>query len=81
MMAFVLAAAYFTAARLGGEVKLSILAANILPAAQRIFGIPNFRYYALADAILNILSAFKPPKRAREGPAPSPPLQMAFKGF
>jgi len=32
------------------------LAGHALRAAKRIFGIPNFRYYALADGIKDILS-------------------------
>ena len=36
--------------------KLEILAGHALRAAKRIFGIPNFRYYALADGIKDILS-------------------------
>lgn len=56
MAALVLAAAFFTAVQIGYKPKLQILALHALNAAQRIFGIPDFRYYALADGIKAILS-------------------------
>ena len=62
MASLVLAAAYFTAVRLGTQAKLKILAFHVLKAAKRIFGIPDFRYYALADGIQTIL------KRIGKGP-------------
>jgi len=54
--AFVLAASFFAAVYLGRRAKLKILAFNVLKAAKRIFGIPDFRYYALADGIKEVLS-------------------------
>ncbi len=56
MAALILAAAFFTAVQIGYKPKLQILALHALNAAQRIFGIPDFRYYALADGIKAILS-------------------------
>lgn len=56
MAALVLAASYFTAVHIGYRPKMEILALHALNAAGRIFGIPNFRYYALADGIREILS-------------------------
>lgn len=56
MAALVVATAYFTAVHLGLRSKLEIVAGHALRAAKRIFGIPNFRYYALADGIKDILS-------------------------
>jgi hypothetical protein len=37
--------------RIGYKPKIHILALHALNASQRIFGIPDFRYYALADGI------------------------------
>jgi hypothetical protein len=51
MMALVMAVAYFTMAYLGLRTKLRVLAGHVLRAARRIFGIPEFRFYALADGI------------------------------
>jgi len=56
MSALVLAAAFFAAVHLGMKAKLEILALHVMEAAGRIFGIPNFRYYALADGIKEILT-------------------------
>jgi len=50
-MALVMAVAYFTMAYLGLRAKLRVLAGHVLRAARRIFGIPEFRFYALADGI------------------------------
>jgi hypothetical protein len=51
MMAFVLAAAYFTMVYLNLRTKLRVLSGHVLSAARRVFGIPDFRFYALADGI------------------------------
>lgn len=59
MMAFVLAAAYFTMAYLNLRTKLRVLTGHVLRAAQRVFGIPEFRFYALADGIKAYLFAQK----------------------
>jgi len=56
MAALVLAMAYFSAVHLELRSKLEMLAGQALRAAKGIFGIPNFRYYALADGIKDILS-------------------------
>jgi hypothetical protein len=52
----VLAASFFAAVYVGTRAKLEILAFHVLKAAKRIFGIPDFRYYALADGIKEVLS-------------------------
>jgi hypothetical protein len=57
---------FFTAVVLGTKMKLSILASHVLKAAKRLFGIPDFRYYALSDGIREILSRF--PRRSPSGP-------------
>ncbi len=51
MVALVNAVAFFTAVVLGPRVKLHVLANHLITAAKRLFGVPNFRYYALADGI------------------------------
>jgi hypothetical protein len=62
MATLVLAASYFAAVWLGSKTKLNILAMHAMNAAKRIFGIPDFRYYALADGIRAIF------KRIGKGP-------------
>jgi hypothetical protein len=51
MMAFVLAAAYFTMVYLNLRTKLRVLTGRVLLAARRVFGIPDFRFYVLAVGI------------------------------
>jgi len=58
MMVLVMAAMYFAAVWLGDGLKLHILAHHALRAAKRLFGIPNFRYYALADGIKEIFAGY-----------------------
>lgn len=62
MATLVFAASYFAAVWLGSTAKLSILAMHAMGAAKRLFGIPDFRYYALADGIKAIF------KRIGKGP-------------
>jgi len=49
------AAAYFATAFLGQKLKRKILCEKLI-ISQRFFGIPPFRFYALADGIRNVLS-------------------------
>ncbi len=55
LMVLVTAAAYFAAVYLGLRMKLRILAGHVLRASKRVFGIPDFRLYALADGIRQFL--------------------------
>lgn len=55
MMALILAVAYFAMVYLGLKTKLRVLARHVLKAARRLFGIPDFRFYALADGIRDLL--------------------------
>lgn len=64
LVILVTAAAYFAATFLGQQMKLRILCEKLLIISQRFFGIPPFRFYALADGIRRILSqaTFTPPE-------------------
>ena len=55
MMAIVLAAAYFTSAWLGKSLRREILAGNLVRLSKRLFGVPEFHSYALADGISTVL--------------------------
>ena len=55
MMALVLAVSYFTMAYLGRRIKLKAFSGLLLKVSRRIFGVPEFRYYALADGIRELL--------------------------
>jgi hypothetical protein len=56
MMGLVLAASYFAAVYLGFRAKMEILVTHVLKASKRIFGVPDFRYYAIADGIRELLN-------------------------
>jgi hypothetical protein len=64
LVILVTAVAYFAATFLGQQMKLRILCEKLLIISQRFFGIPPFRFYALADGIRRILSpgAFSQPQ-------------------
>ena len=70
------AVAYFAATFLGQQMKLRILCEKLLIISQRFFGIPPFRFYALADGIRKILAqaAFTP----SEAPPPTSQLELTF---
>lgn len=55
MAMLVFACSYFAAVWLGTRARLEILANHALKAAKRLFGIPDFRYYAISDGIKEIL--------------------------
>jgi len=62
LVALVLCAAYFAAVHLGEGSNLRALAHNVIKASKRIFGVPVFHYYAIADGIAAIL------RRSSKGP-------------
>ncbi|MCP4203598.1 MAG: transposase [bacterium] len=68
MVTLVMAVAYFAAVHLGKQAKLAVFAQHLLRAAQRIYGVPEFRLYALADGIKQVLFS------SRRGIGPPPPL-------
>ena len=72
----VAAVAYFAAAYLGQKMKLRILCEKLLIISRRFFGIPPFRYYALADGIQRVLApgTYVSPSP----PEPSPQLELAL---
>ena len=79
MIAIVSAATYFVAVWLGDRLRLRVLAHHALQAAKRLFVIPAFRYYALADGIQWSLAGCDTPLRARkEQPRAHPQLTLAI---
>jgi hypothetical protein len=74
LVILVTAVAYFAATFLGQQMKLRILCERLMIISQRFFGIPPFRFYALADGIRKILSqgTFNPP----ETPPPSQQMEL-----
>ena len=79
LMVLVTTAAYFAAVYLGFRMKLRVLAGHVLRASRRIFGIPDFRLYALADGIRQFLySQTKGLKRLLELQSPLPVQPRLF---
>ena len=59
MLVLVMGAMYFACVWLGNKLKLNILVHHALQSAKRLFGIPDFRYYAIADGIKEIFAGYK----------------------
>lgn len=79
LMALVLVAMCFSMVHLGTKTKLSVLCHHAIRAGKRLFGVPDFRYYTIADGIREILSRrharpFPPP--TRDDTPPSPQLDL-----
>jgi hypothetical protein len=70
LIVLVTAAAYFAATFLGQKLKLKILCEKLLIISRRFFGIPPFRFYALADGIRTVLTGSNP------DPMPEPPTNL-----
>lgn len=60
----------FACVVLGKTARLKLLAQHVLQAAQRIFGIPEFRFYAPADGIKQL---FFSSQTGLPDPRPRPP--------
>ena len=77
MMALLLAVFYFAAVILDQNQKLTIMTGYILKSAKRVFGIPDFKYYALGDGLSNIFSRF-PGQLKKQEETPHPQLSFGF---
>jgi len=71
MMVMIMAVISFTAVYLRLKLKLRVLARYVVKAARRVFGIADFRHYALADGIKHFL--FNRTKGPRLSPPPPKP--------
>lgn len=58
LMPLVLAASYFASVVLDTKAKLKVMAGHVLRAAKRLFGIPDFHYYAIADGLTSIFQRY-----------------------
>jgi hypothetical protein len=56
IMPLVCAVAYFAVVLLDPESKLKVIAGYVLKAAKRLFGIPDFHYYSIADGLTSIFT-------------------------
>ena len=78
LVLLVTAAAYFAATFLGQKMKLRILCEKLLIISQRFFGIPPFRFYALADGIRNVLAQTSPGIPSQKPPSSQMELLFAW---
>ena len=74
LVALVAATAYFATTFLGQKLKLRLLTEKLLIISLRFFGIPPFRFYALAEGIRKVLAQGRPPTTAP--PPDTWPLQL-----
>lgn len=72
MAVLVMAVAYFACVYLGKLAKLKILLQHIYQAAKRIYGIPEFRFYAIADGVKQVLFG------SHSGIGRPPPARLPF---
>ena len=56
MMALLLAVFYFVSIILDQSQKLTVMAGHVLKCTKWVYGIPDFKYYALGDGLSNIFS-------------------------
>ncbi|MCK5711919.1 MAG: hypothetical protein KAI25_04310 [Hyphomicrobiaceae bacterium] len=67
LMPLVLAVVFFLACILDQDTRLRVMANYIEKAAKRLFGVPDFKYYALADGLHALLTRYtgKPQPQSR----------------
>lgn len=58
IMPLVCAVAYFAAVLLDTASKLKVMAGHLLKTAKRVFGIPEFHYYCIADGLTSIFMRY-----------------------
>jgi hypothetical protein len=56
LMPLLLAVMYFAACVLDHDARLRVMAGYVEQAAKRLFGIPDFKYYALADGLRSLFA-------------------------
>ena len=79
LMTLVLAVMFFAACILDHDARLRVMANFVEKAAKRLFGIPDFKYYALADGLRALFSRHPgPPVTPRRTPAPDQMSLFAF---
>jgi hypothetical protein len=79
LMSLLTAVMYFTAVYLGIKLKLRVLSKHLVRAARRVFGVPDFRLYAIADGVRHILFNRSTPFGFRpRPPEPVPHQHLLF---
>lgn len=78
LMPLLLAVMYFAACILDHDTRLRVMAGYVEQAAKRLFGIPDFKYYALADGLRSLFA--RHPGRPIACPTTRIDLQMTLFG-
>jgi len=82
LVTLVMAAVYFAGVWLGESLKLAVLATRVARVAKRFFGVPVFRYYALADGISLLLTYLgRCMKNLKSATSPPEQVQLLLGGF
>ena len=68
--------AFFTASVIGTRMKLEILSSHLITASKVLLGIPEFRYYAIADGIREVCA--RSPRRAIRPLQQMPQIAFSF---
>jgi hypothetical protein len=79
LMPLLLAVMFFAACVLDHDARLRVMAGFVEKAAKRVFGIPDFKYYALADGLRAIFC--RHPGAPVSSVRPPPPTQMTLFSF
>jgi hypothetical protein len=79
LMPLLLAVMFFAACVLDHDLRLRVMAGYVERAAKRLFGIPDFKYYALADGMSALLTRNPGPPVTR--PQPQEPRQLHLFAF
>ncbi len=77
LMPLVLAAMFFAACVLDHDARLRVMASFVEKAAKRLFGIADFKYYALADGLHALLTRHPGPPIPQR-PCPTSPQMNLF---
>lgn len=78
LMPLVLAVTFFAACILDHDTRLRIMAAWVERAAKRLFGIPDFKYYAFADGLSALFTTNPGPPITRIQPSHQHQLALDF---
>jgi hypothetical protein len=76
LVVLVLAVSYFAAIYLGQNLKLKILVERIFLVSKRLFAVPSFFNYAIADGLYNLLFPDKTALKTKRGNTED--LQLCF---
>ena len=57
MKVIVMAVAYFAMVVLNHRSKMKVMLGHIYRMAKRVFGVPDFRYYAIAEGMMALLAS------------------------